>query len=313
MRNKVIVLILLAVLLCGCSAKKDYQPSGSDTPTQEITPDPPETYSFFGVDSRSGDNKGRSDVIMLLNIDHEKKQIKVVSVYRDTLMDTGGITKCNAAYAYGGAFYAMDMLEKNLDLNIKGYAAADFKAAMDVIDILGGVDLEITDEEAMYANRYIREMNELYDLSEEEITGGTVHLDGAQAVGYSRVRYTEGWDYKRTERQRTILSLVAEKLRNADKEQRNKALERIIPDIYTDLSEKQLTELANSVISYEMAADEGFPVYKQGVSISGLGDCVAPTDLIKNVKWLHEYLYGEKDYVPSEDVQKISKEIDSLY
>lgn len=307
-RKITLLIMMMAIVLTGC-AKQSYEPSGSDAPSEAVEEKHVETYCFFGVDSRNEDKKGNSDVVMLVRLDHDKKDAKVISVYRDTLMDTGGITKCNAAYAYGGAFYAVDTLEKNLDIDIRGYAAADFSSAIRIIDALGGVDIETTDEEKYYANRYVREMNELYDTSVPDITGD--HLNGTQAVAYSRVRYTEGWDFKRTERQRTVLSLVAEKIRSADKSKQEEIFAEIASNVYTNLNEDSMEKIAEALMNYDLTADQGFPVYKKGIHISGLGDCVMPTTLSDNVVWLHKYLYDE-DYVPSETVKEISGEIEKL-
>lgn len=320
--TKKILLIILMLSMITVAAFGCMRPNGtpadtddeSVTPTAEAIEPEPEvsTYCFFGLDNRSADDKGRSDVIMLVRADNEAEDIRVVSVYRDTLMDIGGLTKANGAYEYGGPFYAVDMLEKNLDIDIDGYVSAEFIAVIDMIDRLGGITLDITDEEAEYANAYIREMNEMYDRHSRPLKGGTWNLDGVQAVGYARVRYTEGWDYKRTERQRTVLSLMIDKFRNADDETQNAVLDTFFSDFYTDMTEAEVSNMADHILSYSFSETAGYPKYRKGVSVAGLGSCVAPKDMNRNVKWLHEFLYGETGYTPSEDISLISSEITSI-
>ena len=314
MAKKFLVLIL-ALGVITVAAFSCMRPEGKEiTEEPDITAEADEaaqtetgvkTYCFFGLDTRTPDDRGRSDVIMLIRVDNEAEDMKVVSVYRDTLMEMGGLAKANAAYAYGGPNYAVDTLENNLDLDIDGYVSADFKAVIDIINILGGVTLDVTDEEAGYANSYISEMNDLYKLNSAPLGAGTQTLDGVQAVGYARVRYTEGWDYKRTERQRTLLGLMAEKFREADDETQNAVLDKFFSEFYTDMTEADVSNMVDHVMSYEVSENAGFPKYKKGVSIASLGSCVAPSDLEKTVKWLHEFLYGDTEYEPSEEVRTI--------
>lgn len=151
---------------------------------------------------------------MLANINNDTKEVKLVSVYRDTYLDTGdGIfQKCNAAYAKGGPEQAISMLNVNLDLNITDYVTVDFNSIIECVDLLGGVDMEITDDEASLMTGYIRELNELTGNKAENLTqGGTYTLNGVQACAYARIRYGGGDDYRRTERQRTVLTAMVKK------------------------------------------------------------------------------------------------------
>ena len=317
MRKTAALILMLAVMLVmtACHEKTDVTPiieggSGVETPSVEVSDTKGvKTYCIFGLDARDPEQQSRSDVIMLVRVDNDAENIKLVSVYRDTLMDAGEVMKCNAAYAYGGAYYATGMLEDNLDIKIDGYVSSDFKSAIEMIDMLGGVELEVTDEEAGYANNYVKEMNRLYEMDAPMLEAGKHVLCGAQAVGYARVRYTEGWDYKRTERQRTVFALMVDKLRNADEDTKKAVIDKVLTTLHTDMSESALSAMTDSVLNYEIVDNTGFPQYKKGMSVSGLGSCVVPTDLVKNVVWLHEYLYGEKDYEPSEKVKEISEEI----
>ena len=297
------------------SCNKEVEPTikaATKLPEEKLEMDNIETYCLFGLDTRVPENKGRSDFIMLITVNNENKNIKLVSVYRDTLMDDGGLDKCNAAYAYGGAYEAMDMLERNLDLSIKGYVSMDFLAAINAIDKVGGIDLDITGEEAYFANSYVKSMNKLYDKSSPELAAGEQHLDGLQTVAYARVRYTEGWDYKRTERQRTVLELLVEKLRVMPENERNEIILELLTDMNTDLSQTYLTQMVDAVINYDITDSYGFPKYKKGMSFTELGDCVVPDDLIKNVIWLHKNILDEEDYKPSEEVKRINSMVNDI-
>lgn len=316
MLKKIFYIFLIATILLsltGC--KKDS--SEEIVPKQEaeqIEHTQPvisrvKTYAFFGLDTRPNSESSRSDVIMLIRLNPEQEDIKILSVYRDTLLDVDGLKKCNAAYSLGGANKAMRMLENNLDISVDGFMSADFKTVADIIDDLGGVDIDITEEEAYYANSYIKEMNKLYNENIADISSGSQHLNGIQAVAYSRIRYTEGWDYKRTERQRTVLSLIFQKFQKADNLVQKTVITRAFENIYTDMNENTAINLIQDISTYKCTDNAGFPKYKTGRSIEGQGDCVLPNDLTKNVKWLHEFLYDEENYEPSDKVKKINEQI----
>ena len=310
----IILILIMAVSLSACKKEPIEEP----TDTTEITETPQlpasrvKTYAFFGTDARPNDTSARSDVIMLLRIDPEKEDIKIASVYRDTLLDYNGLRKCNSAYAIDGPKGAVKMLENNLDIEIEGYIAANFNTVADIIDLMGGVDIELTGEEAYFANNYIHEMNRMYKKDIGDVAPGMQHLNGIQAVAYARIRYTEGWDYKRTERQRTILTLLFEKMKTADKTQKSIVLEKAFEEIYTNMNEGVTARIIEDSIKYECSDNEGFPKYKTGKSIEGQGDCVIPNDLVKNVKWLHKFLYDETEYEPTETIKNINEQINSL-
>ena len=184
------------------------------------------TIALFGLDNRSNGSlsKGNSDVIMLANIDTKQHTINLVSVYRDSYLDTGNGTyqKCNAAYAKGGPEQALSMLNTNLDLAITDYVTVDFNAIIECVDLLGGVDITITDDEASLMIGYMKELNELTGHnSTPPASGGTYTLDGVQACAYARIRYGGGDDYRRTERQRTVMTLEIQPVFHMKKQRTN--------------------------------------------------------------------------------------------
>ena len=181
------------------------------------------TVALFGLDNRSNGNlsKGNSDVIMIASINNDTHEVKLVSVYRDSYLDTGGGTykKCNSAYANGGPEQAVTMLNRNLDLDITDYVTVDFNAVVECVDLLGGVTIpEVTDDEAVLMRGYMDEINKLTKNDSQYLTsGGTnVEMDGVQACAYARIRYTAGDDYRRTERQRTVIAAMVEKAQKSN-------------------------------------------------------------------------------------------------
>ena len=145
---------------------------------------------------------------------------KLISVYRDTFLNVKDDTygKINSAYAKGnGAKGAIAALNKNLNLDIVDYVVVDFGALVDAVDLLGGVELTLTDQEVQIMNdNYIDEINSVTNHNSSKLSGGGVHtVDGVQALAYCRIRYTAGNDFKRTERQRTVLTKMIEKAKGS--------------------------------------------------------------------------------------------------
>ncbi len=270
--------------------------------------------ALFGLDNRSNGSygSGNSDSIMIASIDNDTHEVKLVSVYRDTYLNVydDSFKKCNSAYAKKGVEGAVAMLNQNLDLDIKEYVAVDFNAMVEVIDLLGGVDIEVTTEEAGYMKVYIDELQQVTGVQSSYVTGGGVcTLDGIQATAYCRVRYTAGDDFKRAERQRTVLSAMAEKAKKADLSTLNKIIDAVFDDIDTSLTSADIIGLAAYVSQYEIADTSGFPFSQTTMTLGKKGSIVVPTTLESNVKILHAYLFGEENYQPSSTVTALSKQI----
>ena len=275
--------------------------------------------ALFGVDSRdgnllSGDN--RSDTIMICSIHKKSGEMKLVSVYRDTLLDIGGgdFRKCNAAYTYGGPQQAIAMLNSNLDLDITDFAAVGFEALIDAIDAFGGIDLEITEEERGHMNDYMSDMYDEIGRDYEEVTeAGLQHLSGIQATAYCRIRYTEGDDFKRAERQRTVLSLLMEKAKKAGPFAWIRAIRSVAPEIATSLGSTEMIRLGLLVLKTDLTDSTGFPSQEDMMFATVNGEsCVIPYYLTTNVITLHADLFGQMDYEPSQTVEE-NKEIINSY
>jgi LCP family protein required for cell wall assembly len=276
------------------------------------------TIALYGVDSRdsslaSGVN---SDSIIIVSIDESTKEIKLVSVYRDTLMEIASgdknTHKVNYAYQVGGAVTAINTLNVNLDLNITDYVAVDFNAMSTIIDAVGGVDVDITDDEINNLNKNLAEQISLSGKYSSGITeAGSYTLDGQQAVAYSRIRSTDQGDVTRTERQRIVLMKVIAKLLQADAGSLSKFVDVSFDCISTSLEKDDIKDLVGDVSEYTIDSTVGFPFSYSAVDLGDKGSCLVAADLEENVKALHEYLYGQEHYSVSADLGKVSEEIAS--
>lgn len=285
----------------------------------ELTPEKQEeledytTIALFGLDNRSNGNfeSGNSDTIIIASINNDTGEIKMVSVYRDTYLDIGEnkFRKANAAYNNGGPEQAINMLNKNLDLNITDSVSVDFNALVDAVDLLGGVELDITSDEVGYMNGYIDSVSEVTGKKSSHVSAGTQLCDGVQATAYSRIRYTTGWDYKRTERQRTVITKMFEKVKQTDLLTLNDMLDTMLPEVYTTLTAGEMLDLAKDVAKYHMGENTGFPFDKESTDVGKQGDVVVPIDLESNVIQLHQFLYNDDDYIPSNTVKELSETI----
>jgi LCP family protein required for cell wall assembly len=259
--------------------------------------------ALFGLDNREVGNYsgGNSDTIMIASINNDTKKVKLVSVYRDTFLNVKDDTyrKINAAYSYGGAKGAVAALNKNLNLDIVDYISVDFGAVVDAVDLLGGIELELTSQEVQIMNdNYIDEINSVTNHNSSKLSGGGVHtVDGVQALAYCRIRYTAGNDFKRTERQRTVLTKMIEKAKGSGITTIGSMINSMIGEVSTSFSSADMLKLASDVMDYELADTHGWPFELCTGNYGTKGDLVVPTDLETNVKELHEYLFDEKNNV----------------
>lgn len=276
--------------------------------------------AFFGLDSRSeGDySGGQSDVIMIASIHNKTKEVKLVSVYRDTILHIGDdmYKKANSAYAKGGPSRAVQMLNSNLDLNIKEYVCVDFMALIDVIDALGGVEIEVTEQEMQIINNTLWEYEDIsgekFDMYDYLWEYGEVTLTGPQATAYARIRSTAGDDFKRTSRQRIVLEAMLNKAKQSDISTLLDICEVVFDDISTSLSLSEILDLAKDVKAYTIVSTSGFPFDMTAMDVKGNGSSVVPISLENNVSQLYAYLFGTEDYVTSETVQFTSDYITEI-
>ena len=319
-----VILILLAALFVIIKLNKlnntgdldeDKLNINIDAKTQELL-DGYTNIALFGIDNRSTGKyeSGNSDCIMIASINNDTKEVRLISVYRDSFLavdDDDDLRKLNAAYAKGGPTGAVAALNKNLDLDIKEYVAVDFNAVMEVVDALGGIELDISSKEAETMKIYINEKNEVMGTNGTAVSGpGLQTVNGIQALAYCRDRYSGGDDYGRTERQRTVISKIVEKAKAASLPTLNKVIDKLFPDISTSLSSSEILGLAAGIKDYELADTQGWPFQLTTERMGGkLGDVVVPTDLETNVNLLHQYLFDVEDYETTQTVKNISKSV----
>lgn len=268
--------------------------------------------ALFGLDSREGDlGKGnRSDTMMIASLNKATGEVKLVSVYRDTLLklDDGSYNKANAAYAFGGPEGAISMINRSMDMDISKYVAVNFNALVDVIDAIGGLDITLTDAEVVHMNNYCVETSKVtgadYTKIEPEVAG-TYHLNGVQAVSYSRIRYTGGGDFERTSRQRHVLELIAEKAQSASFSTLNKIIDKVFPQVSTNFTITEMIAYAKDIAKYKLGDSMGFPDNNSFDMLDVVGSVVIPETLTSNVEDVHKFLFGDDGYTISSNITDI--------
>ena len=288
--------------------------------------------ALFGVDSREGqlDKNTRTDTIMIASINQDTKEVKLVSVFRDTYLNlsTDQYNKANSAYAKGGPEQAINMLNMNLDMNITDFVTIGFSGLIDAIDAVGGVEIDVKESEIDHLNNYQISMvgkadgtNAAGETSFTATAGkdytpvtsaGLQTLNGLQATAYCRIRYV-GNDFERAQRQRTVLTAVAEKAKTMSPATLGKIAESVFGETATSLQLDQIVTLLGDVASYNIGENDGFP-FEENRSTGNIGkkgSCVVPVDLTDNVIKLHSFLFDENDYTPSDTVKQCSEKIAS--
>ena len=269
--------------------------------------------AVFGVDSRNS-SLGRgnnSDVIMVVSLNRETGDIRIVSIYRDSYLAVTdkSCSKINSAYAMGGPEQAVRALNQNLDLNITDYVTFNWKAVATGINILGGVDVDISKAEFKYINSYITETVKGTGIGSVQLKQpGMNHLDGVQAVAYARLRYMDN-DYTRTERQRKIIGLCVEKAKKADAQTLSDLAGNLLSMVATSLTWEDGMSLAGGVSRYRIDKTTGFPEERKEINMGPKGACVIPDTLESNVISLHDFLFADADYAVSSQVEDIQYRI----
>ena len=288
-----------------------------------------QVIALVGVDARGVEGSElaesmNSDTIILCCIDHDKQEIRMVSIMRDTWMNMAKYTdeyyefdKANSAYNRGGPESMLSMLNTNLDFALTDYVTVNFKALADAIDVLGGLDIEMTNAECVHANNYNREVSEAQGVEYEAIPydedlgddySEVRHVSGALATSYARIRYGGGDDAKRTSRQRIVINLMVQKLKQ-NPTKIPEILDKVMGNVSTSLTKNEILELGMHAVTYTMGTSYAYPFqlcYGENV-VNALGeDVVIPVTLEFNVRERHEYLYPGLSYEPSAAVTEYS-------
>ena len=285
------------------------------------------TYALFGLDHRSKNEKlntENSDTIIIASINNDTKAVKLVSVYRDTLLNVKDDTysKANSSYAFGGPTNAVSMLNTNLDLNITDYVAIDFNALVTVVDCLGGLDIPLSYAEIVHMNNSCVETSEETGKSytpvelpdpkpeDEEAIVDTYHLNGVQATSYCRIRYTASLDMGRTERQRRVIQMIVDKAKKAGLSTIFDIMDQVFPMVKTSVSKTEILKMIPAMIGYSIDETTGFPNDYKFAQVKG--SVIVPTTLESNVLKMHQFLYGDTSYTPTQDVLNRSAQITNI-
>lgn len=275
------------------------------------------TIALFGGDSREGKLGAgtHADTMIVISINDETKEVKMVSVYRDLIakQTDGTIKKANHAYFVGGPEQAINMLNRNFDLDIEDYVTVDFGAMANVVDLLGGIEVDVTEAEAQEMNLHIFDTAKIIGKTAKTVKPGLQKLNGLEALTYSRIRKNNtGGDYGRTARQRIVIQKLAEKVKQVDLATMNDIIDEVFPRIATSFDLKEILSLASHAMQYELGESKGFAFEQNSEVIEGLGSVIIPYGHVENVQELHAFLYPTEKYTPSDTVQKIAKEIEKL-
>lgn len=271
--------------------------------------------ALLGIDSRADDYGlgNRSDCMMIASINQETNEIKLISVYRDTyvyVMENGTkrLDKITHAYSYGGAQNTLKSLNEAMDLNITEFVTVNFDAVIAAVDSLGGVYIDIDESEIKYVNDYIDATSESSGVKSSHIThSGRQKLDGVQAVSYTRVRYTAGGDYKRTERMRTVVEAMLSKAKTLNVGQLNSFADTILPKIRTNISTSEIWGLIPKLASFKVTESIGWPYDTKGITLDRWYG--VPVTLQSNVERLHKEAFEQEDYEASDTVKEMSAAI----
>lgn len=283
--------------------------------------------ALFGVDSREGGlGQGtRSDTIIIASINYDTGDIRLCSVYRDTYLNLGNdsYNKCNAAYAKGGPEQAINMLNMNLDMNITDYVTVGFTGLIETIDALGGVYIDVAENEIVHLNNYqISMVGKTTDNKTFTATEGVDYtaikepgyqlLNGLQATAYCRIRYV-GNDFGRAERQRKVLAAVMDVCKKSDPAKLNSVLNAALPNVATSLGIDEMTSMLGDIAKYNITASDGFPFEsnRDTGNVGSKGSCVIPVNLEENVVLFHKFMFDEENYEVSPQIKQYSQKVSS--
>ena len=293
-----LILIILLLTMAGCGVMElincfrynkirlDYEELGISAELTMRAPKGITNIALFGIDARNDSFRGLSDSIIIVSVDAIHNDIKMISVMRDSLVEVEGYgyQKINAAYNLGGAPLAIKTLNQTFDLNISNYATVDFVGMADIIEVLGGIEAELTEAEVRNANIHIESMHRERGTAEDYIEqAGWQKLNGVQAVAFSRIRKVAtingtNNDPGRTERQRYVMGQMLQKALSMRPSQYPRLIKTLLPYMETSLGYEEIFELAGILSSENLQLkEERMPSFDimidYGMNVPHLGSC----------------------------------------
>lgn len=320
----VVIILLLAAVIVGAIVwnymnrvvDEMHEPTPEDYDLSLVGVDGYINILLLGVDSRDMNNiKGtRSDMIMIASINEETNDVTLTSVYRDTYLklgDTSTYDKITHACVYGGPEMTMKTLNQAMDIDLSQYVIVNFKTVADVVDAVGGITVDVQQYEINQLNKYTKQTaknigKKDYQLVKEP---GVQTLEGVQAVSYGRIRKGTGDDIKRTERMRTVVSLVFQKVKTMPFSDVKKIIDMAVPQVKTNLKMNDILALGVRLPNYNISSGSGWPYKWTTGYIKGVSYVFPGGSLTSNTEELHKEVFGQEDYTPSSTVNTISSEI----
>ena len=256
---------------------------------------------LIGSDSRTEGKNGRSDAMILVSISSRTGSIHLTSLLRDIYVEIPGHdgNRLNAAYAYGGPELLMETLEENFEIEVNRYMVVNFQAFANLVDAVGGVTLELSNEEVQYVNGYLVEYNQLQGRAEgtdylDSGLSGAIHLNGPQALAYCRNR-SIGSDFARTERQRKVISAAMKNAPIALVTNGSELVNGLLSNITTNLTSKELSGLfmqAPLMLTYDMVSGS-IPLAGTYSNANIRGMAVLEIDFEANKAYIQKEIYGK--------------------
>ncbi len=271
------------------------------------------TIAIMGVDGTSDEMQPErgTDFIVLATINEQNRKVALTTIYRDTYLEITGqdLNKISNAYAEGKETLALSTLNENLDLNIKEFVTLNVGAMENIVDAIGGIEVNITDEELQSINGYINEVSRQTGETATYVEkSGSQKLNGMQALAYGRIKFVGSGNYKKAERMVTVLMTVIKQAKKSNVFQINGLADVLLPKLYTNVNRDEVFDLMKKISDYEILNNVGWPYKVKGATVDGVW-YLAPTTLESAVKELHEKVYGQTNYEPSNKVKEISGKV----
>lgn len=294
------------------------QPNNEEIQVNEgVSQDGYTTIALFGGESSGIEQPSGThvDTILVVSVDKESKEIRSVSIYRDllTMQNNGEIKKANSSYFSGGPIETMNMLNHNFDLSIQEYVSVDYRTMVTIVDSLGGIEIDVTSAEVEELNRQIADVAETIEQEATSVQEGLQTLDGIQTVAYAKIsKNSLGGDVARTEREKSVIQKIHEKMKQSDSAAINEMMNQIIGQISASYEAEEFVELVCTINQYELKESKGFAFeYTEG-TIDGIGSVFIPLGFTENVQELHAFLFPNNDYVVSGAIYEIADQIEHL-